>query len=1282
MCRESNDIERAGLVAAVEQAADGIVITDIDGKIRYVNPAFTMMTGYSGEEAVGQYTRILKSGRHSVAFYEELWNTIRSGRVWHGAMINRRKDGTFYNEEMRITPVLDANREIVSYIAIKHDVTERRAAEEAQGFLAAIVESSEDAIISYTPAGSILTWNRGAETVFGHSAEHAIGKHISILVPPERLTAWGRLTEQVLLANSVSHYEGLALHKDGRRIHVSVMGSPVRNAAGEVAAISVIVRDVSERHEAEQARALLASIVESSDDAIIGKKPDGTIVSWNRGAEVLFGYSSQEIVGKNVAILAPPGRCDEVGRSLATIREGDRVSPFETVRQRKDGREIDVLVSVSPIRNPAGVVVGASAIAHDIGKRVRTERKLRESEERFREVFEYAPFGMCVTGTDQRYIKVNEAFCRMLGYSEEELLAKTWGELTHPDDVGPSLARRLQLCKDQGASAEVEKRYIHRSGNVVWARVRISVVRDTGGNPLYFLVYVEDITERKRVAEALSESEDRFRVMADSCPTMIWVTDAEGKNQFINRQYREFCGITLEQVEGGKWQLLIHPDDAPEYVGAFQRAVLERTSFRAEARIRRADGEWRLIDSNATPRLSPGGAFLGHVGLSADITERRQAEQALRSSEEKFRQLAENIREVFWMMPPATNQMLYVSPAYEQVWGRTCDSVYQNPMSWQEAIHPDDREQARTVALRQQQGEPVESEFRIRTPDGQEKWIRNRAFPIRGQDGQLVRIVGIAEEITEQKRHLEELIHARDGADAANRAKSCFLANMSHEIRTPMNGVLGMLQLLADTDLTPEQRRFINVAENSGRALLALIGSILDLSKIEAQKVTLEKLSFDLHHAIEEVSEPLRVQANAKGLRFHSRVSPETPQFLRGDVHRLHQVLTNLVGNAIKFTERGEITLYTALESQGDGTATIRFAVSDTGIGIRREQIPALFSPFVQADASTTRRYGGTGLGLAICKQLVEMMQGTIGVDSREGRGSTFWFTAVLQLEPAAQQQLPGEREDGRFGTPRGTARIRTDARILVAEDNATNREVVLVQLQKLGYRANAVSNGAEAVEALQHGGTLRQGGYDLVLMDCEMPVMDGFEATRRIRESIQPGIPIIAVTADAMSGDRDRCLSKGMNDYISKPVDLGQLADVLARWLPVSGAGDAAQTSGQRDGEQAEAVFNLEALLRRLMGDRQLAGTIVKGFLQDVPSQLNNLRARLDQNDAHGARRQAHALKGAAVTVAAERLRGTAFEMERAGAAGHLDRCGELMPQVVEEFDRFKSALDLAGWV
>jgi PAS domain S-box-containing protein len=1172
VCRESNDIERAGLVAAVEQAADGIVITGIGGKIQYVNPAFTAMTGYSSEEAVGQYTRILKSGHHPAAFYEELWNTIRSGRVWHGAMINRRKDGTFYHEEMRITPVLDADREIIRYIAIKQDVTERRSAEEAQRFLAAIVESSEDAIISHTPAGLILTWNGAAERVFGYSAGEIIGQHVSLLVPPERLAGLAYLTEQVLEGHAVSQYEGVYLRKDRRGVHVSVSLCPIKNSAGEVVATSSVIRDISEHQEAEQALREAREFAQSIVDA----------------------FSS------HVCVLNEAGTIIAVNLAWNEFAEANRRADFDAVR------------SGSPVRHCLGVGVDYLAVCDR------------------------------AVGSDA---------------SEASEFAAGIRDVLHGE--------REQYSREYACHSPTEQR---------WFICGVSRFL-SNGLPRILIEHI-NISERKRAEEALRESEERFRTMADGCPTMMWVTDAAGGNQFINRAYREFCGTAYEQVDWGKWQLLIHPDDAPEYIGAFERAVLQHTAFRAEARVRRADGEWRLLGSYATPRLSPGGAFLGHVGLSADITERRQAEEALRSSEEKFRQLAENIREVFWMISTTANEILYMSPAYEQIWGQTCDSVYQNPLAWVDSTHPDDMERVHVMVAKQMQGERAETEYRIRTPGGQEKWIRSRAFPIRGQDGQLVRIVGIAEEITEQKRHVEELIHAREGADAANRAKSRFLANMSHEIRTPMNGVLGMLQLLADTDLTPQQRRFINVAENSGRALLALIGGILDLSKIEAQKITLEKRSFDLHHAIEEASEPLRVQAKAKGLQFHSRVSPETPQFLRGDVHRLRQVLTNFVGNAIKFTERGEVTLYTALESQGDGTATIRFAVSDTGIGIRPEQVAALFSPFVQADASTTRRYGGTGLGLAICKQLVEMMEGAIGVDSREGRGSTFWFTAVLQLESAAQQQLPGEREDGRLGTPRGIAPIRTDARILVAEDNATNREVVLAQLQKLGCRADAVSNGAEAVEALQHG------GYDLVLMDCQMPVMDGFEATRRIRETIQPGIPIIAVTADAMSGDRDRCLSKGMNDYISKPVDLGQLADVLARWLPVSGAGDATQALAQREGEQTDVIFNMDALLRRLMGDRKLAGTIVKGFLQDVPSQLNNLRARLDQNDAPGARRQAHALKGAAATVAAECLRGTAFEMERAGAAGQLDHCGELMPQVVEEFERFKSTLVLTGWV
>ena len=1170
MCRETDNIERGGLVAAVEQAADGIIITDTCGKIQYVNPAFTAMTGYSSEEALGQHTRILKSGHHSAAFYEELWKTIRCGRIWHGELINRRKDGTFYPEEMRITPVRDSNGEVVSYIAIKQDVTERRAAEEARRLLAAIVENSEDAIIASTPAGIIHTWNRGAEAVFGHTAEETIGKHASMLMAPGRLPELAYFTDQVSQGITVSQYESVCLRKDGREFRVSVTGSPVINSAGEVVAMSAILRDISHHHEAEQALRDAREFAQSTIDA----------------------FSS------HVCVL------NEAGTIIAVNQAWKE---FAVANRRADS---DAVPSEPPVGDGFGVGVDYLAVC---------DRAVGP------DASEAAEFAAGIRGV----------LC---------------GE-------------REQFSEEYACHSPTEQR---------WFIGRITRFL-SNGLPRILIEHI-NISERKRAEEALRESEERFRNLADGCPTMLWVTNAEGGTQFINRTYREFFGTTCEQVDDGKWQLLIHPDDASEYVAAFQRAVREHAPFRAEARVRRADGEWRWFGSYATPRLSPNGAFLGHVGLSADITERRRAEQALRSSEEKFRQLAENIREVFWIMPPEANEVLYVSPAYERVWGRSCDSLYQNPMSWAEAIHPDDQERARVLFARQIHGDSVESEYRIRTPDGQEKWICDRAFPVRDQNGQLVRVVGIAEEITDQKRREEALIQAGEAAEAANRAKSRFLANMSHEIRTPMNGVLGMLQLLSGTELTPEQQRFINVAHTSGRALLTLIDGILDLSKIEARKITLEKLSFDLHHAIEEVCEPLRVQAHAKGLCFRSGVSPETPRFVRGDAQRLGQVLTNLVGNAIKFTERGEVTLYTALESQGDGTATIRFAVSDTGIGIRPEQVAALFSPFTQADASTTRRYGGTGLGLAISKELVEMMEGTIGVDSREGRGSTFWFTAVLRLDPAAQLRLPDEREDGRSRAPRRGTGVGHPARVLVAEDNPTNREVALAQLETLGYKADAVSNGAEAIEALERS------RYGLVLMDCEMPVMDGFEATRRIRGS-HPGIPIIAVTADAMSGDRDRCLNKGMNDYLSKPVDLGQLADVLAKWL-ASPDGDAAHTPAQPDEEQAEAIFNAEALLHRLLGDRRLAGTIVTGFLQDVPTQLNNLRARIGESDAPGVRRQAHALKGAAATVAAERLRGTALALERAGAAGQLDRCDELFSRVIEEFEQYRSALGQAGWI
>jgi PAS domain S-box-containing protein len=642
---------------------------------------------------------------------------------------------------------------------------------------------------------------------------------------------------------------------------------------------------------------------------------------------------------------------------------------------------------------------------------------------------------------------------------------------------------------------------------------------------------------------------------------MMWVTDAVGEIEFINKAYREFFSTTREELQAGKWQARLHPDDARAYITAFENAVAKHEPFSMEARARRADGEWRLLGSRAAPRLSAGGEFKGHVGLTADITDRKQ--------------------------------------------------------------------------------------------------------------------------------HEEELIRARKEADAANLAKSCFLANMSHEIRTPMNGVIGMNQLLLETELTAEQRRYVEVAQTSGRSLLALIDNILDLSKVEAGKITLENRCFNLGRTVQDVVQPLRVLASAKGVDLDARISSKIPELLRGDALRLRQVLTNLTANALKFTERGGVTLDAELESLRDRKAMVRFMITDTGIGIRPDKIHALFSPFVQADNSTTRKYGGTGLGLTISKQLVEMMGGSIGVDSQEGRGSTFWFTAAFDqavrgdCEPTADLRENAAELAGVSGRTRnreaGNGKPGHGERILVAEDNSTNREVILAQLKKLGYKAEAVINGAEAVEAVERG------GFDMVLMDCHMPVMDGYEATRHIRQSLRSKIPIVALTASAMASDRIRCLDGGMDDYIAKPVGLPQLDGLLTKWIAESRAEKPAQgaeaPAGESSGEPAITVFDADSFLCRLMDDRELAGAVVKGFLADAPLQLKQLIARLDEDDVAGTKMQAHTLKGSAATVSAEALHAVALAMETAASAGQLDRCRDLLTSAIDEFERFKRTVEDDRW-
>jgi len=533
----------------------------------------------------------------------------------------------------------------------------------------------------------------------------------------------------------------------------------------------------------------------------------------------------------------------------------------------------------------------------------------------------------------------------------------------------------------------------------------------------------------------------------------------------------------------------------------------------------------------------------GMIGYSLDITERKRAEEALRASEERFRNLVETANDWIWEV----NQdavYTYASPQVREVLGYEPDELLgKTPFDLMPA------EEAERVAdifgpIAAEHHPFTALENTNRRKDGQLVVLETSGVPFFDGDGDFRGYRGIDRDVTERKR-VEEAIKARDAALESARLKSEFLANMSHEIRTPMNGVLGMLELLRGTELDGEQSDYAEAAHRSGEALLALLSDILDLSKIEAGGLCLEEVNFGVRGVVDEVLTLLGGRAREKGLTLRGDVSELVPDRVRGDPTRLRQVLTNVVSNAIKFTEQGTVTV--KAKPVPEDELMVRFEVSDQGIGIAPEAQQHIFDAFSQADSSTTRKYGGTGLGLAICKRLVGQMGGEIGVDSAPGEGSTFWFTVRLLPKTAEPPNAPGpgERPKPKLVGATGHAQLR----LLVAEDNEINQRVVVEMLKKLGCHVDLVANGKQAVEALATQ------SYALVLMDCQMPEMDGYEAVRRIRKKERAAgskpIPIIAMTAHVMSGDVDKCLAAGMDDYLPKPFRFAALEEKLGRWLP-----------------------------------------------------------------------------------------------------------------------------------
>jgi PAS domain S-box-containing protein len=758
------------------------------------------------------------------------------------------------------------------------------------------------------------------------------------------------------------------------------------------------------------------------------------------------------------------------------------------------------------------------------------------ADDKFRRIFQYSTDMISITQiATGRYLDVNDEFVRMSGYSRARIIGRTPEEMGFWQESDESRAFSARLLRD-GVVRNHETVATVSGGRRL--NILISAVFIEVDGEQCSLGISRDITDLKQAQDDIRKADRRLREVLSNAPVVMTVIDNAGIVTLSDGAGLKPLGLAPDQMIGTSFM---------EFVGTgseIARHAREALGGKAQAVVGNFNG--RDFDVWYSPVRDSHQRIVGAMSVATDITDRVRVEEELRRREEYYRTLIEASSDLIVVMDAGGIVIFAGGQSLRDIASSPGDLIGHPAAEFE---HPEDiAEQARVVAwVFANPGQIVRTQARLRATAG--GWIpfEFAGRVISGAGGEPL-LVTTGRDFTARLRIESELAAARDAALAASRAKSEFVSSMSHEIRTPMNAILGMADLLWDSELSPEQRRYLATVVSNGNALLELINSVLDLAKVESGRMHLEHAHFDLADLLERVREMFAVRALEKHLKLEIRRAPEVPKFVAGDALRLRQILINLVGNAIKFTERGEIVISVAAAASAGGAAMLEFTVADTGIGLSAAELATVFAPFTQADSSTTRKYGGSGLGLAIVERLAALMGGTVWAESAPGIGSQFHFTARLEAAATAAQCEPAAPN-----LPAAAPRILDrPLKILLADDSADNRMLVAAYLKKTPYRLAMAENGKVAYDKFVANGA------DVVLMDIQMPVLDGYGATRMIRNFESQGdrarTPIIALSASALDESVHRSLDAGCDFHVSKPVKRATLLDAIAAAVdPVS---------------------------------------------------------------------------------------------------------------------------------